>query len=353
MFTVDRLINTFQEEEKLGMEPGSGDEVVVNTGDKVAETLDKVSEDTIPSYKLSGNNDCQYPAQKLPSNQNNTESFENIKEIEGKIIMSNNGGNFIIFDKKTENIVYESKKGDSFIEMTKEDNGIRYKDANGLFVEYDLNLAEEKYDDYKYKKTLFLRKKIFPSNDMKAFIESPLFGDFLNEALKKKFKKKGKTIIKKGKKIKIRGETIKIKGKTVFEIDELEELLLLYYGTFKKEPSKVIFSKKTKSTFSHRLSVYINNLQFTSNEKNKSISNKISFKKYVLVNRLNKLNKEEDSKYLKLALNKFIEIDEKVKIGGYISGKEILTGGEYLVKLDKKRNIEHVIKKEKDGNKYK
>ncbi|MDQ7023127.1 MAG: hypothetical protein Q9M97_06410 [Candidatus Gracilibacteria bacterium] len=215
MFTVDRLINTFQEEEKLGMEPGSGDEVVVNTGDKVAETLDKVSEDTIPSYKLSGNNDCQYPAQKLPSNQNNTESFENIKEIEGKIIMSNNGGNFIIFDKKTENIVYESKKGDSFIEMTKEDNGIRYKDANGLFVEYDLNLAEEKYDDYKYKKTLFLRKKIFPSNDMKAFIESPLFGDFLNEALKKKFKKKGKTIIKKGKKIKIRGETIKIKGKTV------------------------------------------------------------------------------------------------------------------------------------------
>ncbi|MDQ7023128.1 MAG: hypothetical protein Q9M97_06415 [Candidatus Gracilibacteria bacterium] len=44
---------------------------------------------------------------------------------------------------------------------------------------------------------------------------------------------------------------------------------------------------------------------------------------------------------------------KKGKYEDIFSGKEILTGGEHLVKLDKKRNIEHVIKKEKGGNKYK
>jgi len=283
-----------------------------------------------------------YPIQEL--NKNYCIKFDNISVDDWKIIMYNNWWNFIVFDEKTENIIYESKKWDSFVEITKEHKKVKYTNFIDQNVEFDIDLGEEKIEYKKIRKTFFwIWKLIIPThfianNDYDWFLRSP----YLKELLK-----------------------LWNDWNNIFDIiNELIDLKKVLLETIEKNfdflRTDIKFEKGIHWwTFFNWLEKYI--------EEN--------YEKYEIINWLNSwrfyLNREKYSKhlkwlmswewsgknYLKLGLNKFIEIDSErsmtekwspnlpVKIWEYILWKEILSWDEYLVKLDKEWNILHVIKK--------
>ncbi|MDQ7009661.1 MAG: hypothetical protein Q9M94_05210 [Candidatus Gracilibacteria bacterium] len=129
--------------------------------------------------------------------------FENIEEVNDKIIMSNVGGNFIVFKKDNTDLFFESDLGDELLNkslLNQFNDKLKIKTSYGSIYWYDLktkNKSLEEYED-KYSFGGKLIKDKFTTNSYKEdnaklvlpeflsidqFLDSSYFGDVVAKAL--------------------------------------------------------------------------------------------------------------------------------------------------------------------------
>jgi len=268
--------------------------------------------------------------------------FDNIKRVGDKIIMSNNLWNFIVFDKNTDNIIYESKKGEILAEESLGKSILTIIKPYWLTSELNIETWEESENETENKrvKYSFLWKRFWKLIIPTYFIENNDFDWFLRSSYLWKLLKLWK------------------KWTNIFDIankPEFKEILLeTIENNFSIFATKIKFEKDIDWwPFFNWLEKYI--------EEN--------YEKYSQIIKLDNMwkNYSKIGKsvikqthynweaidcqyfYVKLFDKKFLKMEKKdwveYKRWDYYICKEVLTWDEYLIKLDENSNIEHVVKK--------
>jgi len=273
--------------------------------------------------------------------------FDDMYQINDKIVLSNKWWNFIIFDKNTENIIYESKKWESISEESL--NPIIVTILKPYWLKAELNIEtweviEEETKENKIKKGLFgLWKLVIPT----YFIENNDFDWFLRSPYLWKLLKLWKH------------------WNNIFDIAD-----------------KPAFKKILLETIKENFSYFLTKIKFEDGIDWWSFFNWLedyieeNYEKYTEICELNDwrffFNRENHSKYLKwlmswefdeknylkLLPNKYLEIYSESSMtekwspvlpilnkNWYMTWKEVLTWEEFLVKLDENGEIKHIIKK--------